>query len=78
MHVENGRQIVEMMVAEFSMGRLPQISVLFNVVAYHHKNWEFPRSARGPKFYPSAVDALESRRAAIAAIQSQFAESFFD
>ncbi len=40
LHVEKGRQIVEMMVEEFSMGQLPQISILFNVVAYHHENWD--------------------------------------
>lgn len=73
----------------------PQISILFNVVVYHHEcrdgsgrpckeSWSndktlaFLCSARGTKFYPSAVDALAARHAEVVVMQSQFAESLFD
>jgi HD-GYP domain-containing protein (c-di-GMP phosphodiesterase class II) len=63
LHVEKGRQIVAMMVEEFSMGRLPQISILFNVVAYHHENWD-------GSGYPSGLAGeaipLEARITAVA------------
>ncbi|PKU22178.1 HD domain-containing phosphohydrolase [Telmatospirillum siberiense] len=73
LHVVKGREIVEMMVEEFSMGRLPQIGILFNVVAYHHENWDgsgYPYKLAGEAIPLEArittvadvFDALTSRR----------------
>lgn len=62
-HVEKGGQIVAMMVEEFSMGRLPLISMLFNVVAYHHENWDgtgYPHKLAGEAI------PLEARITAVA------------
>lgn len=124
LHVEKGREIITMMVDEFSMGRLPHISILFNVVSHHHENWDgsgYPHGlsgeaipleariasvadvfdaltsrrpykeawsndrafailaeGRGTKFYSPAVDALLSRKADVATIQTEFAESSYD
>lgn len=72
-HVIKGANIIDIMMNDFGLGRVPHVSILANVVAYHHEAWDgsgYPYGLSGVDIPPEAritavadvFDALTSAR----------------
>jgi len=62
-HVSKGSDIITMMTEHFSSYRIPHMGMLFNVVSYHHENWDgtgYPHGMKGEEI------PLEARITAVA------------